>query len=96
MPKGANQKLKMLYLSKLFHEQTDEEHGLTMPEIIAWLAEYDVNADRKTLYGDFEQLRRFGLDIISQHVGHNTYYSLASREFRFRRQSSSPTGNPAS
>jgi len=81
MPKGANQKLKMLYLAKIFHEQTDEEHGLTMPQIIAMLAEYDVNADRKTLYADFEELRRFGLDIISQHEGHNTYYSLASREF---------------
>ena len=81
MAKGANQKLKMLYLSKIFHEQTDEEHGLTMPEIIARLGEYDVNADRKTLYADFEELRRFGLDIISQHVGHNTYYSLASRDF---------------
>ena len=81
MPKGANQKLKMLYLSKIFHEQTDEEHGLTMPQIIEKLAEYDVNADRKTLYTDFEELRRFGLDIISEHVGHNTFYSLASREF---------------
>ena len=81
MAKGANQKLKMLYLSKIFHEQTDEEHGLTMPEIIAKLGEYDVNADRKTLYADFEELRRYGLDIISEHVGHNTYYSLASRDF---------------
>jgi len=81
MAKGANQKLKMLYLSKIFHEQTDEEHGLTMAEIIARLGEYGVNADRKTLYWDFEELRRFGLDIISQHVGHNTYYSLATRDF---------------
>ncbi|MBQ3304394.1 MAG: WYL domain-containing protein, partial [Clostridia bacterium] len=61
MAKGANQKLKMLYLSKIFHEQTDEEHGLTMPQIIERLGEYDVNADRKTLYADFEELRRFGL-----------------------------------
>lgn len=81
MAKGANQKLKMLYLARIFSEQTDEEHGLTMPEIIERLAAYDVNADRKTLYLDFEELRRFGLDIVSDHVGHNTYYSLASREF---------------
>ena len=81
MAKGANQKLKLLYLSKIFHEQTDEEHGLTMPQIIEKLAEYDVNADRKTLYTDFEELRRFGLDIISEHVGHNTFYSLVTREF---------------
>ena len=81
MAKGENQKLKMLYLAKIFHEETDEEHGLTMPQIIARLADCDVKADRKTLYADFEELRRFGLDIISQHEGHNTYYSLASREF---------------
>ena len=81
MAKGVNQKLKMLYLAKIFREQTDDEHGLTMPEIIERLAAYDVNADRKTLYLDFEELRRFGLDIVSDHVGHNTYYSLASREF---------------
>jgi len=81
MAKGANQKLKMLYLEKIFHEQTDEEHGLTMQQIISRLADYDVNADRKTLYLDFEELRRAGLDIVSEHVGHNTYYSLASRDF---------------
>ena len=81
MAKGVNQKLKMLYLAKIFNEQTDEEHGLTMQQIIARLSGYDVNADRKTLYADFEELRRFGLDIVSEHAGHNTYYSLASRDF---------------
>ena len=79
--KGENQKLKMLYLSRLFMEQTDDEHGLTMPEVIERLAAYDVNADRKTLYLDFEELRHYGLDILSQQVGHKTYYSLGAREF---------------
>ena len=79
--KGVNQKLKMLYLSRLFMEQTDDEHGLTMQEIIERLAARGVNADRKTLYLDFEELRRYGLDILSQHVGHNTYYSLGARDF---------------
>ena len=81
MSKGANQKLKMLYLAKIFMEQTDDEHGLTMPEVIERLAAYDVNADRKTLYLDFEELRHYGLDILSQQVGHKTYYSLGAREF---------------
>ncbi len=81
MSKGANQKLKMLYLVKLFSEQTDEEHGLTMQEIIARLEAWGVNADRKTLYLDFEELRHYGVDLVAEHVGHNTYYSLASREF---------------
>ena len=54
MAKGENQKLKMLYLVKIFTEYTDDQHSLTMQEIIKKLASYDVSADRKTLYLDFE------------------------------------------
>ena len=79
--KGESQKLKMLYLEKIFSEETDDQHGLTMPEIIAELSACGVNADRKTLYMDFEELRHFGLDIIAEKDGRNTYYQLASRTF---------------
>jgi predicted DNA-binding transcriptional regulator YafY len=79
--KGENQKLKMLYLAQLFSRETDDTHKLTMPEIIAKLAADGVNADRKTLYQDFEELRRFGLDIISEKDGRNYYYYLGSRDF---------------
>jgi len=81
MAKGSNQKLKMLYLSRIFMEETDDEHGLTMQQIIARLNGYDVSADRKTLYLDFEELRRYGLDILSDQQGHNTYYHLGARDF---------------
>ena len=81
MAKGSNQKLKMLYLARIFREQTDDEHGLTMPEIIQRLSAWGVSADRKTLYADFEELRRYGLDINSQQIGHSTVYSLGAREF---------------
>ena len=78
---GDNQKLKMLYLLKIFSEETDDLHPLTMPEIISKLAAYGVNANRKTLYLDFEELRNFGLDIISNKVGHDCYYNIGSRDF---------------
>lgn len=81
MSKGTNQKLKLLYLTKIFREQTDEEHMLTIAEIIEKLSAYDVSADRKTLYTDFEELRHFGLDIISQQIGRQHYYYLGAREF---------------
>ena len=61
MAKGKNQKLKMLYLVKIFTEYTDGQHSLTMQEIIKKLESYDVSADRKTLYLDFEELEHFGL-----------------------------------
>lgn len=79
--RGDNQKLKMLYLAKIFSEETDDQHSLTMPEIISKLAANGVNAERKTLYLDFEELRRFGLDIIATKVGRDCYYHLGSRAF---------------
>lgn len=79
--KGENQKLKMLYLVKLFSEETDDDHALTMPEIISRLADYGVNADRKTLYQDFAMLREYGLDIIAEQNGRSYLYYLGSRDF---------------
>ena len=79
--KGYNQKLKMLYLLKIFYEETDDSHYLTVPEIISKLAAYGVNAERKALYLDFEELRKFGIDIISEQFGKSRGYYIGSRMF---------------
>ncbi|MBR5932014.1 MAG: WYL domain-containing protein [Lachnospiraceae bacterium] len=81
MARSSNQKLKLLYLMQIFMTDTDEDHGLTMREIIAKLGQYDISADRKTLYQDFEELRQFGLDIIAEQAGKVFYYKLVSRDF---------------
>ncbi len=81
MAKGSNQKAKLLWLTKIFREETDEEHALTLQEIAERLEAQDIGADRKTLYDDFEELRNFGLDIIAEKRGRNTYYYLGAREF---------------
>ena len=81
MAKGTNQKLKLLYLAKIFMEETDEDNPLTLQQIASRLAACDVNADRKTLYLDLEELRRFGMDIISAHQGRSTVYFLGAREY---------------
>lgn len=79
--RGSNQKLKMLYLLKIFSEDTDDTHALSMQEIISELSGYGVNANRKTLYQDFEELRNFGIDIIAERNGREYLYHLGSREF---------------
>ena len=79
--RGDNQKLKMLFLAKIFSEETDDNHALTLPEIKAKLEAYGVNAERKTLYQDFEELRQFGMDIIAEKKGNMGFYHLGSREF---------------
>lgn len=81
MAKGNNQKLKLLYLRKIFMEKTDEYHALTLAEITSLLNAYEVTADRKTLYLDFEELKRYGLDIVSEQQGKTVVYHLASRQF---------------
>ena len=82
MPKGNNSKLKLSYLTKIMLEQTDEEHGLTLPQIMAELERYDVSAERKSIYTDFADMRdKLGIDIIQQKIGRETYYYVGSRDF---------------
>ena len=47
MPKGTNQKLKLYRLAQIMLENTDDEHYITMPEIMEKLEKYEVTADRK-------------------------------------------------
>ena len=81
MAAGENQRLKMLYLVKIFSEETDDAHGLSLSQIAARLESCGVNADRKTLYKDFAELEKFGLEILSEQAGRNVLYHLATRQF---------------
>lgn len=81
MPKGRNQKLKLLYLAKILLQETDDAHGITMQGIVEKLAAYGVEAERKSLYDDVAQLQLFGLDIVDERRGRTVYYSIGSREF---------------
>lgn len=78
--KNSIQRLKILYLYKIMLEQTDENHHITMSEIISQLELYGISAGRKALYEDIEALRIFGLDI-KQLKGNTSGYLVASREF---------------
>ena len=49
MPKGTNQKFKLYRLAQIMLENTDEEHYITMPEIMAALGKYEITADRKSI-----------------------------------------------
>ena len=81
MPRTSNQKLKLLYLSKILLEQTDDEHGLTREDIIQELSKYEIIAERKSFYSDIKELRQYGLDIIKEQKNRTTYYHVGMREF---------------
>ncbi|MDO4733091.1 MAG: WYL domain-containing protein [Bacillota bacterium] len=79
--KNAGQKLKILYLMKILQEQTDEEHKLSMPQLIEELARLGLRAERKSIYDDLEALRSFGLDVEYSPGAGGGYY-IANRAFQ--------------
>lgn len=81
MSKKSNQKLKLLYLAKILREKTDDDHGLSLKEIIDELDKYGIAAERKSLYDDFESLREFGIDVEKDGDGSKTRYYIAERDF---------------
>lgn len=81
MPKSTNQKAKLLLIERFFTENTDENHGVTVSEILDMLAANGITADRKTIYDDIETLNYYGIEIISERDGRRTVYKYVSRDF---------------
>ena len=65
---------------RIFLEQTDEEHPMSVKELISYLNSLGISAERKTVYDDIETLRNFGMDILNRRE-HPAGFYLASREF---------------
>lgn len=77
----ANKKLKLLYLARYLQEQTDEQHPKTIQDMIDYLADCGISAERKSLYDDLELLRVYGMDV--QSVKSRSYgYFLGERDFQ--------------
>lgn len=81
MPKGSNQKFKLYRLAQIMLERTDEEHYISMPEIMAALSEYDVTADRKSIYNDLRDLNVFGIEVEGEPIGNRYHYHVTNRSF---------------
>lgn len=81
MPKGKNQKFKLYRLAQIMLEQTDEEHYITMPEIMSALAEYEITADRKSIYADLKDLEELGIEIDGERIGSGYHYHVIGRNF---------------
>ena len=82
MPRSSNQKLKLLYVMDFLLRCSDEEHPVTVNQIIDCLAEKDIPAERKSIYDDVEALRLFGLDVIQVKGGGVYGYYVGDRDFQ--------------
>ena len=81
MAKSSNQKTKLLHLYRLLLRQTDEDHPITVAQIIEELARQDIKAERKSIYDDLEALRQFGLDVQCR-KGKSPGWFVGERDFQ--------------
>ena len=81
MARNPRQKQKLLYLQKILLEKTDENHGLTVNELISELKAYGITAERKSIYDDLHILENFGLDIQCE-KSRTVRYFIGARDFQ--------------
>lgn len=81
MPRSSRQKAKLLYIAKFLLEKTDENHTVTVSDIISELARQDIPAERKSVYDDIATLESFGLDVCRVKTNTTGYY-IGGRDFQ--------------
>ncbi len=77
----TRKKLRILYLAQFLTEQSDEAHPVTLQQILEHLERCGIESERKSVYDDLEQLRLFGMDVVSVKGRHFCYY-LGQRDFQ--------------
>ncbi len=80
MAKSEKQKQKLIRILEILMRETDEEHGLSVNEIISRLEEYGIRAERKSIYDDFLVLEEMGYPV-SKLATKPPKYTLEARIF---------------
>lgn len=74
-------KLRPLFVAQILYENTDEDHLMTIAEILQILHDkYNINSYRTTIKTDIEMLMDAGLDIEFVKSSQNQYH-IVSRDF---------------
>ena len=74
MSGNPKQKLKLLYIHDYLRRYSDENHPAAVSDIITYLEENGVSAERKSIYTDIEVLRQYGLTIEHGTTRQRGYY----------------------
>ncbi|MGI6069192.1 MAG: hypothetical protein ACOYBE_02085 [Blautia sp.] len=74
MARSGNQKQKILYLVQMLAVHQDEDHVLSMKEIVEELENKGIRSERKSIYDDMEALREFGIPIKYSRKRPGGYY----------------------
>lgn len=73
-------KLRPFYVAKMLYEQTDENHYLTLAQIMDQLErDYDIYTSRGTVGDDIKALQLLGIEINVEPSTQNRYYLIGRR-----------------
>lgn len=81
MEKPNLQKMKLLFLMEMLHQDSDEQHPLTTRAICTRLGEKGISCDRRTLAKDVQVLNEQGYEVMSRMCGHEKGYYVDDRSF---------------
>lgn len=76
----TKERRRLLSLARMLLEETDDDHGLTMSEIVSRLEAAGIPCERKSIYRDLAALRDMGMDI-QPYERAPRQYGLATRPF---------------
>ena len=95
MARHANQKQKLLVLLRVLWEQSDDEHPMTVGELLAALERQGLKGERKSIYTDMEALRAFGIDVVNRRGKGGGWYlgPVSTRPGSSSGRSTSPTAS---
>lgn len=80
MAGNERSRTKAIHILKLLYERADDERGVTMAEILAYLEANGVAAERKSIYRDIAILRECGIEI-EKNTRKPVEYCLMNRTF---------------
>ena len=80
MANQENGKLKLLKLWEYLRDYSDEDHLVSMDDILTHLRNEGISAERKSIYNDLAILQDYGVDIVRTGGPRGGYY-IGAREF---------------
>ena len=72
----SSRKIKLLKIWEILRQETDENHKMGTPTLIARLKKEGIEVDRKILYKDIELLNMNGYEILCDRSKSNEYYVI--------------------
>lgn len=80
MDQKTNGKLRILYVRDILAACGRRESAITMAELLSRLGSRGVTAERKSIYDDLRNLRRYGMPIKSTSRGRYSRYYCEKEE----------------